>query len=125
MTLLQRWRNKRAQALVETALILPFLTLLTLGAADLGRAFYLHLEITGASRAGMRSGIQGTGNDIGGAIRSEPNTAIVNNAATALTSNGLAMKSVAPSSTARTANSTEPWAVIKIIGSEGKTRRSF
>jgi Flp pilus assembly protein TadG len=82
MPLLQRLRKKRAQALVETALILPFLTLLTLGAADLGRAFYLHLEITGASRAGMRSGVQGTGNDIGDAVRSEPNTAIANNTAT-------------------------------------------
>ena len=82
MTLLQRLRNKRAQAMVEMALILPFLTLLTLGAADLGRAFYLHLEITGAARAGMRSGIQGTGNDIGDALRSEPNTAIMNDAAT-------------------------------------------
>ena len=60
MTILQRLRNKRAQAMVETALILPFLTLLTLGAADLGRAFYLHLEITGAARAGMRNAIQST-----------------------------------------------------------------
>jgi hypothetical protein len=82
MTLLQRLRNKRAQAAVEMALILPFLTLLTLGAADLGRAFYLHLEITGASRAGMRSGIQGTAQDIGAALRSEPNTAILNDATT-------------------------------------------
>jgi hypothetical protein len=82
MTLLQRLRSKRAQAMVEMALILPFLTLLTLGAADLGRAFYLHLEITGASRAGMRSGIQGTGHDIGHALRGEPNTAIMNDTAT-------------------------------------------
>ena len=80
MTTLQRLRNKRAQAMVEMALVLPFLTLLTLGAADLGRAFYLHLEITGAARAGMRSGIQGTGNNIGDALRSEPNTAILNDA---------------------------------------------
>jgi hypothetical protein len=82
MTLLQWLRSKRAQAMVEMALILPFLTLLTLGAADLGRAFYLHLEITGASRAGMRSGIQGTGHDIGHALRGEPNTAIMNDTAT-------------------------------------------
>ena len=68
--------------MVETALIIPFLTLLTLGAADLGRAFYLHLEITGAARAGMRNGIQGAGSDLGDAIRSEPNTAILNDAAT-------------------------------------------
>src|SRR3981081_4692705 len=82
MTTLQRLRNKRAQAMVEMALVLPFLTLLTLGAADLGRAFYLHLEITGAARAGMRMGIQGTGNDVGDALRSEPNTAILNDATT-------------------------------------------
>lgn len=82
MTILQRLRNTRAQAMIEMALILPFLTLLTLGAADLGRAFYLHLEITGASRAGMRSGIQGTGHDVGDALRSEPNTAIMNDATT-------------------------------------------
>jgi Flp pilus assembly protein TadG len=82
MTLLQRLRSRRAQAMVETALILPFLTLLTLGAADLGRAFYLHLEITGAARAGMRNAIQGTGNKIGDALRSEPNTAILNDATT-------------------------------------------
>ncbi len=82
MTMLQRLRNKRAQAMIEMALILPFLTLLTLGAADLGRAFYLHLEITGAARAGMRSGIQGTGHDVGDALRSEPNTAIMNDATT-------------------------------------------
>jgi Flp pilus assembly protein TadG len=82
MTILQRLRNKRAQAMVETALILPFLTLLTLGAADLGRAFYLHLEITGAARAGMRNAIQSTDTKIGDALRSEPNTAILNDATT-------------------------------------------
>lgn len=80
-TMLQRLRSRRAQAVIETALILPFLTMLTLGSADLGRAFYLSLEITGAARAGMRGGIQGTGNDIGDATRSEPNTAIPDTAA--------------------------------------------
>jgi hypothetical protein len=82
MTMMQRSRRTRAQAMVETALIIPFLTLLTLGAADLGRAFYLHLEITGAARAGMRTAIQGTANDIGDALRSEPNSAILNDATT-------------------------------------------
>jgi Flp pilus assembly protein TadG len=81
MTLLQRLRGRRAQATVETALIIPFLTLMVLGAADFGRAFYLSLEITGASRAGMRDGIQGLGHDIGDATRSEPNTAIPNTVA--------------------------------------------
>src|ERR1700716_2967726 len=80
--MLSRRRRRAAQAAVETGLSLPFLTLLTLGAADLGRAFYLHLEITGAARAGMRNAIQGTGNKIGDALRSEPNTAILNDATT-------------------------------------------
>lgn len=71
-------RSRRAQAMTEMALIVPFLTLLTLGAADLGRAFYLHLEITGAARAGMRNGIQGDASALGDAIRTEPNTAIPN-----------------------------------------------
>lgn len=79
--LLPRLRSRAAQAMLEMSLIVPFLTLLTFGAADLGRAFYLHLEITGAARAGMRDGIQGTGNDIGDATRSEPNTAIQNTVA--------------------------------------------
>src|ERR1700736_730009 len=79
--LLPRLRNRHAQAMLEMALIVPFLTLLTFGAADFGRAFYLHLEITGAARAGMRDGIQGNGHDIGDATRSEPNTAIPNTAA--------------------------------------------
>ncbi|MDQ6884833.1 MAG: pilus assembly protein [Candidatus Dormibacteraeota bacterium] len=78
---MKRRERSRAQAMVEMALIVPFLTLLTFGSADLGRAFYLHLEITGAARAGMRAGIQGGANDVGDAIRSEPNTAIPNTAA--------------------------------------------
>lgn len=64
------------------ALIVPVLAYLMLGAADLGRAFYLNVEISGASRAGMRAGVADPGNDIGLSARSEPNSAIPNNAAT-------------------------------------------
>jgi hypothetical protein len=71
-------RRRRAQALVETAMILPVLVLLMLGAADLGRAFYLKLEMSGASRAGMRMAVLGPVVDIGNAVRSEPNSAIPN-----------------------------------------------
>lgn len=71
-------RRRAGQALVELALVLPFLTLLLLGAADLGRAFYLKTEITGAARAGMRLGVVGPSNDIGDAVRSEPNSFIPN-----------------------------------------------
>ena len=72
--------RRRAQALVETALILPVLVLLMLGSADLGRAFYLKLEMSGASRAGMRMAVLGGVVDIGNAVRSEPNSAIPNTA---------------------------------------------
>jgi Flp pilus assembly protein TadG len=79
--MLQRLRGRRAQALVETAMILPMLVLLMLGSADLGRAFYLKLEMSGASRAGMRMAVLGQIVDIGNAVRAEPNSAIPNTAA--------------------------------------------
>jgi hypothetical protein len=72
----------RGQALVEAALVMPILVLLMLGAADLARAFYFNIEIAGSSRAGMRTGVQGQGNDIGVAIRSESNNAIPDDATT-------------------------------------------
>jgi len=75
-------RRSRGQALVEFAIIIPLLVLLMLGGADLARAFYFDLQASGASRAGMRLGIQGTSGDIGDAIRSEPNSAIINNSTT-------------------------------------------
>ena len=60
------------------ALIFPLLFLLVLGAADFGRALDLQIEVTGASRAGMRTGVAGGSNDIGVAVRGEPNSAIAN-----------------------------------------------
>ncbi len=78
-----RGRRKSAgQTLVEVALIAPILLLLMLGAADLGRAFYFSIEISGASRAGMRTGILNLATDIGVAVRSESNNAIPNDIAT-------------------------------------------
>ena len=71
----------RGQALVEFALIVPLLFLLVVGVADLARGFYLKVEIAGAARAGVRSGIGGGGHDLGSAIRNEPNSAIVNSSA--------------------------------------------
>lgn len=75
-------RRTRGQALTELALIFPALTLLMLGATDLGRAFYLSIEISGASRSGLRQGVVNGSTDIGNAARSEPNSAIANNTAT-------------------------------------------
>ncbi len=75
-------RSRRGQSLVEMALVIPVITILMLGATDLGRAFYLNIEISGASRSGMRAGIISDGTDIGRAVRSEPNNAIANDIAT-------------------------------------------
>jgi len=69
---------KLGQAMVEMAIVAPVLVLLMLGAADLGRAFYLDIEVTGASRAGVRTAIVAQVTDIGVAVRSEPNNAIAN-----------------------------------------------
>ena len=73
-------RRSRGQSLVEMALVVPVLVMVMFGAADLGRAFYMSIEIAGASRAGMRTGIIGGTNDIGAAVRSEPYNAIDNTA---------------------------------------------
>jgi hypothetical protein len=43
-------RNEKGQGLVELALALPLLLLILLGVADLGRAFYYTVLITGAAR---------------------------------------------------------------------------
>jgi Flp pilus assembly protein TadG len=53
------------------ALVVPIIVLLMLGAADLGRAFYVDIEVTGASRAGMREGVNGLASDAGNALRNE------------------------------------------------------
>ena len=63
------------------AIVVPVLVLLMLGAADLGRAFYLDIEVTGSSRAGVRAAIVSQGTDIGNSVRSEPNSAIPNDVA--------------------------------------------
>jgi Flp pilus assembly protein TadG len=75
---MSRTRTRRAQALTELALLLPVLVLLMLGATDFGRAFYLNIEISGASRSGLREGLINGTIDIGNAVRSEPNSAIAN-----------------------------------------------
>ncbi|TMB69288.1 MAG: pilus assembly protein [Chloroflexi bacterium] len=47
---------KRGQAIVETALLLPLLMLLTMGSADLGRVFYYSIAVTNAAREAARQG---------------------------------------------------------------------
>ena len=76
-----RGDRRGGQALLEMALVVPILVLLMLGAADLGRAFYLNIQVEGASRAGMRVGVTNGVTDIGATIRSEPNSAVPNTTA--------------------------------------------
>jgi Flp pilus assembly protein TadG len=78
----RRGRSRRGQSLIEVALVLPILLLVTLGGTDLAQAYRFNSDVAGASRAGMRSGIQSDGNDIGDAIRSEPNVVVSNDTPT-------------------------------------------
>lgn len=45
-------------ALVELALVTPMLAALAIGAADLGRAYYVGLELTNAAHAGAEYGMR-------------------------------------------------------------------
>src|SRR5437870_12491412 len=49
-----RSRGKRAQALAEMAVMVPFLVIGMMGMLDLGRAFYYQIAITNAVREGAR-----------------------------------------------------------------------
>lgn len=60
------FRDNRGQALVELALVVPILTLLMLGAVELGRIAYFAIEIESSARAGASYGSvnRGTAGDI-------------------------------------------------------------
>jgi Flp pilus assembly protein TadG len=73
---MRRW--SRGQATVEFAFLAPVVVLVMLGAIDLSRGFYQDIQITGAARSGVRSGVASSSSDIGDAIRSEPNSGIPN-----------------------------------------------
>jgi hypothetical protein len=49
-----RLQKKRAQALAEMAVMVPFLVIGMMGMLDLGRAFYYQIAITNAVREGAR-----------------------------------------------------------------------
>jgi len=53
-------RNDRGSAFVELALVLPILTLVLIGAAELGRMAYFAIEVSDAARAGVAYGAQGS-----------------------------------------------------------------
>ena len=49
--------HRSGQSLVEMALVLPVLALLTFGLLDFGRAYYYQVSITNAAREGARTAI--------------------------------------------------------------------
>jgi Flp pilus assembly protein TadG len=51
-------RDQSGQSVLELAILLPFMALLLLGVVDVGRIFYLTLELNGAARAGVQYGAQ-------------------------------------------------------------------
>lgn len=51
-------RDEQGASLVELALLLPLFLLLTFGAVDIGRAFYLSIEVAGAAHAAAMYGAQ-------------------------------------------------------------------
>ena len=53
-----RSRRKGAQALVEMAVMVPFLVIGMMGMLDLGRAFYYQISLTNAVREAARYGTQ-------------------------------------------------------------------
>jgi Flp pilus assembly protein TadG len=52
-------REDVGQSLVELALILPILTLLVVGGAEVGRLAYADIEVSNAARAGVAYAMQG------------------------------------------------------------------
>ncbi len=52
-----RGRGRIGQSLVEMAMVLPILALLTFGLVDFGRGYYFQVSITNAAREGARVAI--------------------------------------------------------------------
>ena len=50
--------RQRGSALIEFALVLPFLLVLTFAVVDLGRAFYVKSMLTSAAREGARMAVE-------------------------------------------------------------------
>jgi Flp pilus assembly protein TadG len=51
-------RTRRGGAAIELAVLLPFLVLLAIGAAELGRAYHASIVVANAASAGARYGAQ-------------------------------------------------------------------
>lgn len=51
-------RNTEGSSFIELALLLPFLFFLFVGAVDLGRLYFMCVEVAGAAQAGALYGVQ-------------------------------------------------------------------
>lgn len=60
LRLVRALRSERGGALVETAVTLPLLSLLLLGASEFGLVDYEAIEVTNAAKAGAQYGAQGS-----------------------------------------------------------------
>ena len=78
MSRVGRRRRSRGQSLIESALVLPIIVLITLGCTDMAQAYRYATDVAGASRAGMRVGIMSDATDIAAAVRDEPNSVVAN-----------------------------------------------
>lgn len=73
-------QNRKGQALVEIALVLPILCLLLMGLVEFGRAFHAYLILSHASREGARAAALGQGDwevqalVVGSAATLDPNS---------------------------------------------------
>jgi Flp pilus assembly protein TadG len=70
-------KSQRGAGLVELSLMMPLLLLLLIGVIDMGRAFYLGIEVADAARAGAMYGYQtsATMQDTGGISTAASNDA--------------------------------------------------
>ena len=68
---MRRWRSNRGVALVESALVLPLVLLLSVSVFEFGRAFQSWMVLTNASREGARLAAMPSGNptDAEGRVR--------------------------------------------------------
>lgn len=100
--LLDPWRDRGAN-IVEMAVVLPFLLLLLMGIADIGRAFYTYISLTNAAREGARfaarfpfQGSEGEIAQVVARVQDEPNIAGVSWDETVVTVDGLGGSSGQP-----------------------------
>ena len=59
-----RRKSQRGASIVEMAFALPFLLLLLIGVIDMGRAYYLSIEVANAALAGAKYGVQNSGDTV-------------------------------------------------------------